>query len=57
MTNLTGFISLLTEQQRDQMLKNPKDFDISDPGYLLIMDRAGSRKNGDNDETETSENS
>ena len=57
MTNLTGFVSLLTEQQRDQMLKNPKDFDISDPGYLLIMDRAGSRKNGDNDETETSEDS
>ena len=57
MTNLTGFISLLTEQQRDQMLKNPKDFDISDPGYLLIMDRAGSRKNGDNDDTETSEDS
>lgn len=57
MTDLTGFFSLLTEQQRDQMLKNPKDFDITDPGYLLIMDRAGSRKTGEDDETETSKDS
>jgi hypothetical protein len=53
MTELSGFFSLLTEQQRDQMLKNPKDFDITDPNYLLIMDRAGSRKTGEDDETQT----
>jgi hypothetical protein len=57
MTNLTGFVSLLSEQQRDQLLKNPKDFDITDPGYLLIMDRAGSRKTGEDDETQTSKGS
>lgn len=53
MTELTGFFSLLTDQQRDQMLRNPKDFDITDPEYLLIMNRAGSRKTGEDDETQT----
>lgn len=57
MSNMTGFFSLLSEQQRDQILRNPQDFDIGDPAYLLIMDRAGSRKTGDSDETKTSEDS
>lgn len=47
---MTGFFSLLSEQQRDQLLRNPQDFAVGDPAYLLIMDRAGSRKNDKDEE-------
>lgn len=54
MTGQNSFFSLLSEQQMEQIIRNPGDFGITDPEYLIVMNRAGSRKNdtsGDRDDT------
>jgi predicted AAA+ superfamily ATPase len=57
MTKMLGFFSLLSEQQRDQLLRNPQDFAVGDPAYLLIMDRAGSRRTGEDNVQKTEKDS
>jgi predicted AAA+ superfamily ATPase len=54
---MLGFFSLLSEQQRDQLLRNPQDFAVGDPAYLLIMDRAGSRRTGEDNVQKTEKDS
>jgi DNA modification methylase len=56
MTGSNSFFSLLSEQQMEQIIQNPGDFGVTDPEYLIVMNRAGSRKNeddrsGDRDDT------
>jgi hypothetical protein len=47
MTGQSSFFLLLSEQQMEQVIQNPGDFGVTDPEYLIVMTRAGSRKNED----------
>lgn len=58
MTNLSGFFSLLTKEQRLQILENLRDFNVSDPNVLLLSTQTLSKKNkGKLDGTKTSKDS
>lgn len=57
MTNMTGFFSLLTKEQQLQILENPQDFDLRDPGLLLISTQTLSNKKGKSNVTKTSKDS
>ena len=47
MTEKYSFFSLLSEQQMEQVIQNPGDFGVTDPEYLIVMNRAGSRRTED----------
>lgn len=58
MTNMTGFFSLLTKEQKLQLLENPQDFIMGDPELLLISTQTLSKKNkGKSNGTKTSKDS
>jgi hypothetical protein len=57
MTKMTGFFSLLTREQRLQLLENPQDFNLGDPKLLLISTQTLSKKKGKSDGTKTSKDS
>jgi hypothetical protein len=57
MTNMTGFFLLLTKEQQLQILENPQDFDLRDPGLLLISTQTLSNKKGKSNGTKTSKDS
>jgi hypothetical protein len=58
MTNMIGFFSLLTLEQRLQILENLRDFNVSDPNVLLLSTQTLSKKNkGKTNGTKTSKDS